>query len=194
MVRRVVSCLRLPLYRKHGTFRPSLMSLVSSNSEDVIKDTTARAYAAVSQPPSSKPETLIQGIMEALSILTSLRGIGPASASLLLSVRFPQSVPFFSDEAYQWLTYTLGDPWATSIKYNVKEYRGMLAASLALCKRLEVDAADVERVGWVLGQEKAKLDRLKESKRKQAEEGDREKVPEGSPKVTNTRYSKRTKR
>jgi hypothetical protein len=172
------------------------MNLVSSNSEDVIRDTTTRAYAVLSKISSTKSETLIQGIMEALSILTSLRGIGPASASLLLSVRFPQSVPFFSDEAYRWLTYTSGDPWTSSIKYNVKEYRNMLEASLALCKRLGVDAMDVERVGWVLCHERVKLDQVKGSKRKQQEEEKEaaKEAPEAASTVAETRYSKRTKR
>lgn len=191
-----ISCLRLLFYRKHGTFRPSLMNLVSSNSEDVIRDTTTRAYAVVSKISSAKSETLIQGCMEALSILTSLRGIGPASASLLLSVRFPQCVPFFSDEAYRWLTYTSGDPWTSSIKYNAKEYRNMLQASLELCKRLGMDAVDVERVGWVLGHEKAKLDQVNGSKRKQQEEEqeDAKEAPGAASTVAETRYSKRTKR
>jgi hypothetical protein len=172
------------------------MNLVSSNSEDVIRDTTTRAYAVVSKISSSKPETLIQAIMEALSILISLRGIGPASASLLLSVRFPQSVPFFSDEAYRWLTYTSGDAWTSGIKYNVKEYRNILEASMELCKRLKVDAVDVERVGWVLGHEKAKLDQAEGSKRKQQEEeqDDAKGALEAASTVAETRYSKRTKR
>lgn len=175
------------------------MKLVSSNSEDVIRDTTTRAYAAVSSIPSSKSETVAQGIMEALSILTSLRGIGPASASLLLSVRFPTSVPFFSDEAYRWLTCnTSGDPWTSNIKYNVKEFRQMLEACLALCKRLEVDAVDVEKAGWVLGHEKVKLDQTSHtttgSKRKQEDVQDDKAAPEAASNSSQTRYSKRTKR
>ena len=174
------------------------MKLVSSNSEDVIRDTTTRAYAAVSSI-SAKSETVTDGIMEALSILTSLRGIGPASASLLLSVRFPQSVPFFSDEAYRWLTCaTSGDPWTSNIKYNAKEFRQMLEASLGLCKKLGVDAVDVERVGWVLGHEKATLDQTSHkatgSKRKQEDVREEKAAPEAVSDVIQTRSSKRTKK
>lgn len=174
------------------------MKLVASNSEDVIRATTARAFSVVSSIPESKHEALPNGIMEAISHLTELRGIGPASASLLLSVRFPKHVPFFSDEAYRWLTYTTGDPWTSSIKYNAKEFRNMLESSLALAKRLGTDAIDIERVGWVLGHERAKLDQIPEtstgSKRKQDDVEGQEVAPDAAPGLAQTRYSKRTKR
>ncbi|KAJ9099989.1 hypothetical protein QFC19_005806 [Naganishia cerealis] len=141
----------------HGTFRPSLMKLVSSNEETKLEDVTFRAFHVVTSRRDSERETLFTKILEAISILTELRGIGPASASLLLSVRFPEHVPFFSDEAYRWLTAEAGNPWTASIKYNAKEYASMLGSCLDLATRLGVHAVDIERAGWVLGREKADL-------------------------------------
>ena len=179
------------------------MKLVASNSEDTVRETTARAFEVLSGTSYQDTEALSNKILEALGVLTELRGIGPASASILLSVRHPAHVPFFSDEAYRWLTYTTGNPWTAGIKYNVKEFRMMLSASLELCQRLDVSAVDVERVGWLLGQEASKLDQevsdaTAGSKRKQekSELADRPadgKLSESQP-ATNARYSKRTKR
>jgi hypothetical protein len=133
------------------------MKLVSSNEEDKIEDVTARAFKVLSPRCDAARATLSTSIREAISILTELRGIGPASASLLLGVRFPDHVPFFSDEAYRWLTAASGNPWIVGIKYNAKEYAVMLDACLCLAEKLRVDAVDIERVGWILGREKADL-------------------------------------
>ncbi|KAJ9123250.1 hypothetical protein QFC22_001446 [Naganishia vaughanmartiniae] len=141
----------------HGTFRPSLMKLVSSNEESKIEDVTGRAFEVVSLQLDAARQLLSKSIREAILVLTELRGIGPASASLLLGVRFPKQVPFFSDEAYRWLTAASGNHWTVSIKYNAKEYAVMLDSCLCLAERLRVNAVDIERVGWVLGREKADL-------------------------------------
>lgn len=190
------------------------MKLVASNAEDTIRKTTARAFGITSKISDKRPESISSKIMEAITVLTELKGIGPASASLLLSVRNPDSVPFFSDEAYRWLTYTTGNPWSAGIKYNAREFRAMLSASLELCQRLSVDAVDVERVGWVLRQEDSNLkhivsEAITGSKRKQGEsevedvvraasaDGSAERPADG-PDVPqpsgNTRHSKRVKR
>ncbi|KAJ9107507.1 hypothetical protein QFC21_000963 [Naganishia friedmannii] len=141
----------------HGTFRPSLMKLVSSNEESKIENVTARAFEVVNPRLDAAGDKLSISIGEGISILTELRGIGPASASLLLGVRFPGHIPFFSDEAFRWLTATSGNPWTAGIKYNAKEYAAMLDTCLCLAERLRVDAVDIERVGWVLGREWADL-------------------------------------
>ena len=43
-----------------------------------------------------------QGRQQALDNLGGLRGVGPATASLILSAAFPTHIPFFSDELYAW--------------------------------------------------------------------------------------------
>ncbi|OAG07470.1 uncharacterized protein CC84DRAFT_1089392 [Paraphaeosphaeria sporulosa] len=134
---------------KHGTFRPTLLSLVQANPAPSIANTTRTAF---SSSPSS-PNTTAQ-----LKPLTSLRGIGPATASLLLSVAYPSTHPFFSDELYRWLAWDApssggsgGRGWKRGIKYNVKEYAEVVERFGELRGRLGVRGVDAERVAWVLG-------------------------------------------
>ena len=47
-----------------------------------------------------------------------LRGVGPATASLVLSVAFPMDVPFFGDEVFEWLCGGEG-PEKRKLKYDV---------------------------------------------------------------------------
>lgn len=143
--------------RKHGTFRPKLLQLVESNPTETIESTTKAAFSLLPKDPSPK------AILAALKVLTGLRGIGPATASLLLSVYAPGTVPFFSDEVFRWVMW--GDPvagkvsgWKRPIKYNVKEYEILVERVGELSKRLGVGAVEVERAAWVLGREGVDLD------------------------------------
>jgi hypothetical protein len=68
---------------QRGKFRPQLKSLIESNSADTVRSITKDAFS------KKWPENL--------SILTTLRGVGPATATAILSLVDP-SVPFFSDE------------------------------------------------------------------------------------------------
>jgi len=103
-------------------------------------------------------------VLPALNKLTVLKGIGPASASLLLSVGCPGSVAFFSDEAFRWIMTGAdysnnagGKGWNRNIKYDKKEYGEFIRHVREVTERLGggVKALDVENVGWVLGKEKA---------------------------------------
>jgi hypothetical protein len=194
--------------RKHGTFRPKLLSLVQSNPADVVKETTASAFKIISEQP-----------VPALKILTSLKGIGPATASLLLSVAAPDVVPFFSDELFRWCIWNeSASPggWQRKIKYNVKEYEMLLEKVDKLIERLGVRAVDVERVAWVLGKEgvviddedhgagdeeknekieaEVEEDAKEKEPRKPDTKGTKRKASESKPPVEGTRKSTRTKR
>jgi hypothetical protein len=147
------------VHSKHGKFRPSLLQLVSSNSDAQIRAATASAFASLAQDGAIQT-----GVLPALNKLTVLRGIGPASASLLLSVAFEGSVPFFSDEAFRWVmagadyaSNAGGKGWNRNINYDKKEYGEFVRRVRAVMQRLGagVKAVDVEKVGWVLGKEKA---------------------------------------
>lgn len=114
------------------------MKLVSSNEDSFVKDTIRGAVDSY-QKTSDAPA--------AVDALAKLKGIGPATASLLLAVHDPDNVVFFADEAFYWLCCgAKRDP----IKYNQKEYRELNESSQALAKRLKVKAVDVERVAYVL--------------------------------------------
>ncbi|KAI4630604.1 hypothetical protein J4E80_001542 [Alternaria sp. BMP 0032] len=149
---------------KHGTFRPALLGLVQSNTPEAVEKTTKKAYAALWKSKSSQPDAI-----PALKILVGLKGVGPATASLLLSVLRPAEIPFFSDELFRWSVWDDetgsakdGTGWQRKIKYNVKEYEMMLDRVHELRRRLRrgfgqrdplARAIDVERVAWVLGKE-----------------------------------------
>ncbi|KAF1926063.1 uncharacterized protein M421DRAFT_423068 [Didymella exigua CBS 183.55] len=132
---------------KHGTFRPTLMNLVKSNAPDAIEETTRLGF-------------LDNDPMRSLKVLASLRGIGPATASLLLSVRSPDSAPFFSDELFRWTHWDAPGKsgWERKIKYSVTEYKEILASVERLRKRLGVKAVDAEKVAYVLGRESVDVD------------------------------------
>ncbi|KYK54661.1 hypothetical protein DCS_06621 [Drechmeria coniospora] len=134
---------------RHGKFRPTLMSLVSSNAPSLVQSTIAEAidaYRSSSSPsPSSPPSS--GAIAKAITTLAKLRGIGPATASLLLSVHDPERVIFFSDEAFYWLC---SDGSKASIKYNAHEYSALCDRAATLVRRLRVSAMDIERVAYVI--------------------------------------------
>lgn len=126
---------------------------MQSNDRDTVEETTTSAFKLL--PDASK----------ALKTLISLKGIGPATASLLLSVAAPDTVPFFSDELFRWCAWDepgSPDGWQRKIKYNAKEYEFVLEKVNALVKRLDVRAVDAEKVAWVLGKEGAIVDDGKE--------------------------------
>jgi hypothetical protein len=114
------------------------MKLVSSNEAPAVKSTIAKTMAAY----RNKANTAT-----AIDALTKFKGVGPATASLLLAVHDPDSVLFFSDEAFWWLCCGgKKDP----IKYNTKEYQTLNAKAQELGERLGVKAVEVEKVAYVV--------------------------------------------
>lgn len=114
------------------------MKLVSSNDEVAVRDVIQQAV---------KQYWADRDVSRALNVITKLKGIGPATASLLLSVHDPGHVIFFSDEAFYWLC--CGGKKAP-IKYNMKEYTELSAAAESVTRRLQVKATDVEKAAYVL--------------------------------------------
>ncbi|KAJ4357673.1 uncharacterized protein N0V89_002249 [Didymosphaeria variabile] len=146
---------------KHGTFRPKLLQLVQSNAPKDIEQKTRNAF---SDTPGENDEWMhlhrnspLNALeMISLKVLTKLKGIGPATASLLLSTNDPTLNPFLSDELFRWLMWDIpGKPggWNRVIRYNVKEYQELLGHVNKMRTRLGVTAVDMEKVAWVLGKE-----------------------------------------
>ena len=130
----------------HGTFRPTLKALVNQNDEETISKVTANAFETFSKDPKSN-------VKPALTELNKLKGIGPATASLLLSVYDPDQAPFFSDELFRWAFWDSGKGkgWDRPIKYTPKEYLELFQQVQELRERLEVKAVEAEKVAYVLG-------------------------------------------
>ncbi|KAG8674979.1 hypothetical protein FPOAC1_000954 [Fusarium poae] len=123
---------------RHGKFRPTLMKLVSSNDPNDAQDVIKQALEIYDE----KADTVAT-----VDVLTKLRGIGPATASLLLAVHDASRVIFFADEAFWWLCCSGKQ---TPIKYNAKEYRMLCSEVDGLRNRLGVKASDIEKVAYVL--------------------------------------------
>ncbi|KAF7970486.1 hypothetical protein HWV62_23851 [Athelia sp. TMB] len=184
---------------KHGKFRPRLLDLALSNSSEQIKSTTSRAFQFLSAADTAQTTA-----MPALTELITLKGIGPASASLLLSVYTPAEVPFFSDEAFRWVMFDEpasgkgGRGWDRGIKYDKKEYEAYSVRVKEIVERLRavngedeesmIGAKEVEMVGWVLGLERAVLgnpgEEAKEASSSVVKKGE---VEKGKPKDKNKR-------
>lgn len=118
------------------------MKLVSSNDAGTVEETVQRALKAYKSGSD---------VAAALAILTELRGVGPATAALLLAVHDPKHVIFFGDEVFYWLC---SDGQQAPIKYSAKEYEALNARAREVAQRLGVKAVDVERVAFVLLREK----------------------------------------
>lgn len=111
-----------------GKFRPMLPKLIASNAEEDVESASADAFRVFLTHSKSGEATLLpeyqRAVREALKHLCKLRGVGPATASLvlcLLTEISDSAPPFFSDECFMYLVRDVLRPDA-SIKYNVKEY------------------------------------------------------------------------
>jgi hypothetical protein len=142
--------------RRHGTFRPNLLALVQSNSEADIEKQTKAAFKALSQSNVTPPMCLDH--------LTKLRGVGPATASLVLSAYGWKHAPFFGDEVFRWVCWdeppTKGTRgWDRKIAYSKKEYVLFYERVAEMVKRLDISALDVEMIGYVLGKTRVDIDK-----------------------------------
>ncbi|KAK4387630.1 hypothetical protein Sango_2369600 [Sesamum angolense] len=117
-----------------GKWRPRLLSFVSSLDDVVVRDASAKAFASL--PDVSK----------AITELTVLKGVGPATASAALAAYAPDVAPFMSDEA---MVAVVGD----SKDYSLKRYMVFVEKMQAKAKELSTledpfTPSDVERALW----------------------------------------------
>ncbi|CAK7273803.1 hypothetical protein SEPCBS119000_005844 [Sporothrix epigloea] len=147
---------------RHGKFRPTLMKLVSSNdallTQTVVEMAVSRYRSTISKNSedaadvgdSRKLAGHVEAALAAVKEVSALKGVGPATASLLVAVHFPETCIFFSDEAYAWLAG--GPRQSAPSKYNLKEYADVARGMIQLLQQLpnEYGAQDVEQVAYVL--------------------------------------------
>ncbi|KAG0351381.1 hypothetical protein BG005_009166 [Podila minutissima] len=73
---------------KRGKFRPNLAKLAASNADSVVKAASQKAFALIAS----------SSLKAALAEMSSLKGVGPATASAILCAAAPEKVPFMADE------------------------------------------------------------------------------------------------
>lgn len=152
-----------------GKYRPTLPSLIKSNSDDSVVEITKEGFhillsyvekVEVDQfwknlEADSKKEYL-EIVKKACDQFCKLRGVGPATASLICSlttnINEVLAPPFFSDESFMFYILEPLRP-ETKIKYNIKEYIEELVSLYAdiLKTRTHVKSMNVlENGGWSL--------------------------------------------
>ncbi|KAK4690377.1 hypothetical protein P7C70_g9599, partial [Phenoliferia sp. Uapishka_3] len=82
-------------HTQRGKWRPRLVTLALSNSRSLLSS-VLETLPIPSTPPLSSTAALTF-----LKSLSQLSGIGPATASAILSVYYPTAEPFMSDEAWE---------------------------------------------------------------------------------------------
>ncbi|PBP19319.1 hypothetical protein BUE80_DR009954 [Diplocarpon rosae] len=127
----------------HGVYRPSLRKLVASNTNEKIESSLNDAFATYAKNPSDIA-TVIEKIKE------NLKGVGPATASLILAVHDPQNVIFFSDEVFRWLT---ADGKKVKIGYTTKEFETLSTAANNFMARINCTPIELEKAAFVLVKE-----------------------------------------
>ncbi|KAK4348569.1 hypothetical protein RND71_031324 [Anisodus tanguticus] len=147
-----------------GKWRPRLLDFVSSLDDDVVRSASEKAF-------QSLPD-----ISKAISALTVLKGVGPATASAVLAAYAPDVAPFMSDEA---MVAAIGN----SKDYTLKQYLVLVDKLQAKSKELSAKGdcftpSDVERALWSsavgaklggLSQEPKEVNLKRKSKRKRVQ-------------------------
>lgn len=123
-----------------GVWRERNRHLVASNSPEKVEEVSREAYAAI--PDHSKP----------VALLSTLAGVGPATASAALAAHAPQLYPFF-DELVAAFIPGLG-PVAFTLPYYLKYASALRERADGLdsaCSGAAWTAQDVAQALWALG-------------------------------------------
>ncbi|GBL86448.1 hypothetical protein AVEN_164604-1 [Araneus ventricosus] len=102
-----------------GKFRPRLTDLVRINTESSVLAISKKAFR-------KQPKELSQ----AITALTNLKGVGPATASAILTAAFPDDVPYMADESM------LSTPGIEATDYTLAEYINFSEHMKACAERL----------------------------------------------------------
>lgn len=111
-----------------------------------MESTTESAFALYKSDPGNYAAPMKK--------LAELKGIGPATSSLLLSICDLDNAPFFSDELFRWVCWDEAQGgWKRKIRYDMKEYGILWDGVKDLRERLgkEVKAVELEKCAFVCG-------------------------------------------
>lgn len=116
-----------------------LLAPLSSSIEDGV----------AAKKPLPDVKEILDGTLNALDKASKLSGVGPATASVILSIYDPVNMPFFEDEMFNWACVDLGK---AKLKYDKKEYSDLVKRVWDLRRRLKMDviSVDIEKTSFVL--------------------------------------------
>lgn len=123
--------------------------MVAKNTPEEITAATTLSIGPINEP-SVTASHIKTTYWPSLTQIRKLKGVGPATGSLVLSIYSPKYIPFFADELFEWITY--GED-KKKLKYDLKEYDIVLAGVAAISEQSggAMEARDIERVGYVMG-------------------------------------------
>ncbi|XP_048722191.2 uncharacterized protein LOC125643513 isoform X1 [Caretta caretta] len=117
--------LQLQLHEQRGKFRPRLQQLVATNSSETVEICTRKAFQ------------LLPDVAAAITELSQLKAVGPATASAILAAGAPESAAFMADEAMESI------PGLTPIQYTLKHYI-LYLGKIQLCVK-KLNQVDTEK-------------------------------------------------
>lgn len=144
-----------------GKFRPALPKLIRDNTENTVENVTREGFEAfikyaltISSWNDIDVSHYCAALRSSLKKLTELRGVGSATASLLLSLLAevtPLAPAFFSDEAFMYFVQEPLHP-GQSIKYNIKEYVDeYIPLLISVARKFQITSLnELERGAWAL--------------------------------------------
>ncbi|KAI9889942.1 MAG: hypothetical protein M1814_004665 [Vezdaea aestivalis] len=172
---------------RHGTPRPTLVSLAESNQDEVVRKVSKEAFEVLLGDGSEEGlprlkigrkgegEVRIRRILAGVEKLSVLRGVGPATATLILSVADPEATPFLSDELWKWCHWADGGGWDAKMKYNKLEVEGVAWGVEEVRTRVnggkgDCTAETLEKAAWVLGKGGVVDEQKEESTKRKADD------------------------
>lgn len=108
-----------------GQNRPALRGMIAALKDEEVRKASEASFDLLKQAEATDGSERDSLVLKSLQALTVLRGVGPATASLVLSLLSP-SVPFFSDEAA--VVILRPAQGRKGLRYNEKEYKAFLEA------------------------------------------------------------------
>lgn len=129
-----------------------LGNLVASNTDQKVEDATKEAFSHYAKDTSD-----LKGTLELLT--APLKGIGPATGSLLLAVHDPENIIYFSDELYRWLCV---DGKKVKLLYSIKEYELVASKAKEFMIKNKCTPIELEKVAFTLIKESEPVKEKKE--------------------------------
>lgn len=121
--------------------------MINKNSPEEVKTCTVAAAKTLAPFDSTNSRAdITAAVTAALTEVCKLKGVGPATGTLVLSIFKPDIVPFFQDETYYWIT----SEHDKKLKYDKKEYAVILEEVLKIVLQQDIDARQLEMTAYVL--------------------------------------------